>query len=105
MFSMAHGTEVIDHAEIGEKSPRVERYDAERNQQALRASLDLIGELREAASIRAARYRAHMKKAYNNCVKPRTFSSRISSHEVSIYSAPSGKVGSQVGSTIKQDSE
>lgn len=72
-FTLTYGTEAIAPAEIGEKSLRVEHYDAEENRQALRASLDLIEELREEASTRMSRYRARMAKAYNNRVKLWTF--------------------------------
>ncbi|XP_073137279.1 uncharacterized protein [Henckelia pumila] len=72
-FSLAYGVEAIAPAEIGEESLRIKHYNAEGNQQDLRASLDLIEELREGASVRAARHRARMSRAYDHRVKQRTF--------------------------------
>ncbi|XP_075483782.1 uncharacterized protein LOC142523933 [Primulina tabacum] len=60
-------------AEIGETSLRVKQYKQLENDQALRASLDFIDELREETSIRPERYRARMAKVYNDRVNPRSF--------------------------------
>ncbi|XP_073022575.1 uncharacterized protein [Primulina eburnea] len=72
-FNLVHGVEAVAPAEIGETSLRVKQYMPLENDQALRASLDMIDELRDEASVRAERYRARMARAYNDRVKPRAF--------------------------------
>ncbi|XP_073064122.1 uncharacterized protein [Primulina eburnea] len=72
-FNLAYGVEAIAPAEIGETSLRVKQYKQLENDQALRASLDLIDELRDETSVRVERYRARMAKVYNDRVNPRSF--------------------------------
>ncbi|XP_073031230.1 uncharacterized protein [Primulina eburnea] len=72
-FNLVHGVEAVAPAEIGETSLRVKQYMQLENDQALRASLDMIDELRDEASVRAERYRARMARAYIDRVKPRAF--------------------------------
>ncbi|XP_073288977.1 uncharacterized protein [Primulina huaijiensis] len=72
-FNLAYGIEAVARAEIGETSLRVKQYKQLDNDHSLRASLDLIDELREKTSIRVERYRARMAKVYNNRVNPRSF--------------------------------
>ncbi|XP_012841213.1 PREDICTED: uncharacterized protein LOC105961530 [Erythranthe guttata] len=72
-FNLAFGTEAVAPVEIGEPSWRVINYSLEANEEAMKANLDLVDELREIASIRQQMYQSCMAKVYNSKVRPRSF--------------------------------
>ncbi|XP_050240791.1 uncharacterized protein LOC126689600 [Quercus robur] len=59
--------------EIGLTSYRVENYDKDKNEEAMRLQLDLVDEVRAVAEQRLARYQNLMEKHYNSNVRHRDF--------------------------------
>ncbi|XP_012835110.1 PREDICTED: uncharacterized protein LOC105955856 [Erythranthe guttata] len=72
-FNLAYGMEAVVPAEIGQPSWRISNYSIQHNDLAIRASLDLVDEVREGATMRMEAYKARMARAYNQRVKPRSF--------------------------------
>ncbi|RDX96119.1 gag-pol, partial [Mucuna pruriens] len=72
-FRLAFGTEVVIPVEIGEPSLRIEFLEPEANESELRANLDMVQEVREAAHIREFVIKARVAKFYNRKVIPRSF--------------------------------
>ncbi|XP_075652118.1 uncharacterized protein LOC142622516 [Castanea sativa] len=72
-FRLAYGTEALISTEVGLASYRVESYDESKNDEALRLQLDLVDEVRAAATQRLARYQDMMAKYYNSKVRHRDF--------------------------------
>ncbi|KAL0394772.1 UNVERIFIED_CONTAM: hypothetical protein Slati_4443400 [Sesamum latifolium] len=64
-FNLIYGTEAVIPAEIGEETLRIQQYKSETNGVERRADLDLLGEVRNNASVRAEVYERRMAKAYN----------------------------------------
>ena len=72
-FRLAYGNEAVIPAKVGLTSYRVENYDKDKNEEAMRLQLDLVDEVRAAAEQRLARYQNLMAKHYNSNVKHRDF--------------------------------
>ncbi|VFQ68768.1 unnamed protein product [Cuscuta campestris] len=72
-FSLTYGFEARAPAEISLLSYRVETFDAQENEENLRAELHLIDERRERAYIRAENYRRQVKSYHDQRVRPRQF--------------------------------
>ena len=53
-FNLVFGTDVVIPVEIGINTLRVSHYDLQQNKANLRANLDLLEEMREDASVKAA---------------------------------------------------
>ncbi|GJS13671.1 reverse transcriptase domain-containing protein [Tanacetum coccineum] len=67
-FSLTYGTEAVIPAEIGMPTHRTSNVNEKTNDQELRLNLDLLGERREIAAIREARYKQQVEKYYNKKV-------------------------------------
>ena len=72
-FQLAYGSEAVIPAEVGLTSYRVENYDKDKNEEAMRLQLDLMDEVRAVAKQRLARYQNLMAKHYNSKVRHRDF--------------------------------
>ena len=72
-FRLAYGSDVVIPAEIGLTSYRVENYDEDKNEKAIRLQLNLVDEVCAIAKQRLARYQNLMAKHYNSNVKHRDF--------------------------------
>ncbi|RDX70210.1 Retrovirus-related Pol polyprotein from transposon 17.6, partial [Mucuna pruriens] len=72
-FRLVFGTEAVIPVEVGEPSTRVELFEPEANENELRANLDLVQEIREAAHIREFAIKARVARLYNRRVIPREF--------------------------------
>ncbi|KAK4403978.1 Ribonuclease HI [Sesamum angolense] len=72
-FNLVYGMEAIIPAEIGEETLRVQQYEPEINDIGRRVNLDLLGKVRDTASVRIEAYKRHMAKAYNARVHPKNF--------------------------------
>ncbi|RDX61576.1 pol, partial [Mucuna pruriens] len=72
-FRLAFGTEAVILVEIGEPSLRAEFFEPEANEGELRANLDMVQEVREAAHIREFAIKARVAKLYNQRVISRNF--------------------------------
>ncbi|VFQ85584.1 unnamed protein product [Cuscuta campestris] len=72
-FSLTYGFEARAPAETSLLSYRVETFDAQENEENLRAELHLIDERRERAYMRAENYRRQVKSYYDQRVRPRQF--------------------------------
>ncbi|RDX88228.1 hypothetical protein CR513_30206, partial [Mucuna pruriens] len=59
--------------EIGEPSPRTVLFEPSRNEEELRANLDLIQEIREIAHIKEYAVKTKAARRYNQKVIPRSF--------------------------------
>ena len=55
-FFLAYGSEPVIPAEVGLISYRVENYDKDENEKAIRLQLDLVDEVRATAEQRLAHY-------------------------------------------------
>ncbi|RDX64827.1 Tf2-9, partial [Mucuna pruriens] len=75
-FRLTFGTEAMIPVEIGEPSPRTILLELGRNEEELRANLDLIQEVREIAHIREYAVKARAARRYNRKVVPRSFKAR-----------------------------
>ncbi|MDI5878042.1 hypothetical protein, partial [Shewanella xiamenensis] len=60
-------------AEVGLISYRVDNYDENKNDEAIRLQLDLVDRVRATAEQRLARYQNLMAKYYNSNVRHRDF--------------------------------
>ncbi|RDY04866.1 Tf2-11, partial [Mucuna pruriens] len=72
-FRLTFGTEAMIPVEIGEPSPRTALFEPSRNEEELRANLDLIQEARELAHIKEYAIKARAARRYNKKVIPRKF--------------------------------
>ncbi|VFQ91617.1 unnamed protein product [Cuscuta campestris] len=72
-FSLTYGFEARAPAETSLLSYRVETFDAQGNEENLRAELHLIDERRERAYMRAENYRRQVKSYHDHRVRPRQF--------------------------------
>ncbi|RDX65933.1 Retrovirus-related Pol polyprotein from transposon 17.6, partial [Mucuna pruriens] len=75
-FRLVFGIEAVIPVEIGEPSARTEFFEPEANETELRANLDMVQEVREAAHIREFAIKARVAKLYNQRVIPRKFGPR-----------------------------
>ena len=73
LFRLAYGSEAIIPVEVGLTSYRVENYDEDKNEEAMRLQLDIVDEVRATTEQRMARYQNLMAKHYNSNVKLRDF--------------------------------
>ena len=72
-FRLAYGDDAVILAEVGLTSHRVENYNKDKNEEAIRLQLDLVDEVRATAEQRLARYQNLMAKHYNSNVRHRDF--------------------------------
>ncbi|VFQ64012.1 unnamed protein product [Cuscuta campestris] len=72
-FSLTYGFEARAPAETSLLSYRVETFDAQENEENLRAELHLVDERRERAYMRAENYRRQVKSYHDQRVRPRKF--------------------------------
>ena len=72
-FRLAYESEAVIPAKVGLTSYRVENYDKNKNEKAMRLQLDLVDEVRAVAKQRLARYQNLMAKHYNSKVRHRDF--------------------------------
>ncbi|RDX88909.1 Tf2-6, partial [Mucuna pruriens] len=72
-FRLTFGTEAMIPVKIGEPSPRTALFEPSRNEEELRANLDLIQEAREIAHIKEYAIKARAARRYNQKVIPRKF--------------------------------
>ncbi|RDY13735.1 hypothetical protein CR513_01291, partial [Mucuna pruriens] len=72
-FRLTFGIEAVIPVEIGEPSLRTELFEPSANEGELRANLDMIQEVREAAHIREFAIKSRVAKLYNQKVIPRSF--------------------------------
>ncbi|RDX96112.1 Tf2-8, partial [Mucuna pruriens] len=74
-FRLTFGTEAMIPVEIGEPFPRTALFEPSRNEEELRANLDLVQEVREIAHIKEYAIKARATRKYNQKVIPRRFRS------------------------------
>ncbi|RDX74023.1 hypothetical protein CR513_46272, partial [Mucuna pruriens] len=67
-FRLTFGTEAVIPVEIGEPSARTTLFEQSKNEDELRANLDLLQELRETAHIREYAVKARVARSYNRRV-------------------------------------
>ncbi|RDX72392.1 Gypsy retrotransposon integrase-like protein 1, partial [Mucuna pruriens] len=72
-FCLTFGTEAMILVEIGEPSPRTTLFEPGRNEEELRANLDLIQEVREIAHVKEYAVKTRATRRYNQKVIPRSF--------------------------------
>ncbi|RDX96069.1 Tf2-9, partial [Mucuna pruriens] len=72
-FRLTFGTEAMILVEIGEPSPRTALFEPSKNEEELRANLDLIQEAREIAHVKEYAIKARAARKYNQKVIPREF--------------------------------
>ncbi|KAL0457986.1 UNVERIFIED_CONTAM: hypothetical protein Slati_0425800 [Sesamum latifolium] len=72
-FSLVYGSDDVIPTEAKLESFRIQHYEPENNDHLMRASLDLIEELREDAQSHMERYKQRIMAAYNRRVKKREF--------------------------------
>ena len=72
-FQLAYGINAVIPAEVGLTSYRVENYNEDKNEEALRLQLDLVDEVRAIAEQRLTRYQNLMEKYYNSNARYRDF--------------------------------
>ncbi|RDX66362.1 Tf2-8, partial [Mucuna pruriens] len=72
-FRLTFGTDAMIPVEIGEPSPRTALFEPSRNEEELRANLDLIQEAREIAHIKEYAIKTRAARRYNQKVIPRKF--------------------------------
>ncbi|GAV91531.1 rve domain-containing protein/RVT_3 domain-containing protein [Cephalotus follicularis] len=70
-YSLCFGAEAMIPVEVGVQSPRVVHFTEDNNEEGLRCLLDLVGELRDKATIRVAAYQERVSRYYNKRVSPR----------------------------------
>ena len=73
LFQLAYETDAVIPAEVGLTSYRVENYNKDKNEEALRLQLDLVDEVRATAEHRLARYQNLLAKHYNSNVRHKDF--------------------------------
>ena len=72
-FRLAYGSEAVIPAEVRFTSYRVENYNKDKNEEAMRLQLDLVDEVRAIAEQRLANYQNLMEKHYNSNIRHRDF--------------------------------
>lgn len=72
-FLLAYGAEAVVPLEITHVSPRVEAFEAEKNEEGMRLALDLIDEVRDEANARNVEHQKRASFYYNLRVKERFF--------------------------------
>ena len=72
-FNLAFGMDAVIPVEIGINSIRVSYFNPENNESHIRLHLDLLEEVREEASLRAAARQKQTAQRYNKTVKPKSF--------------------------------
>ncbi|RDY11318.1 hypothetical protein CR513_04041, partial [Mucuna pruriens] len=72
-FRLTFGTEVVIPVEIGEPSARTTLFEPSENETKLRANLDMLQKVTEAAHIREFVIKTRVTKMYNRRVIPRSF--------------------------------
>ena len=72
-FRIAYKSEAIIPIEVGFTSYQVENYDENKNDEAIRLQLDLVGKVRVIAEQRLVQYQNLMAKHYNSKVRHRDF--------------------------------
>ena len=72
-FNLAFGTDAVILVEIEINTLRVSHYDSQQNEVNIRANLDLLKEMREDASIKAAARQRSVAQHFNKQVKARLF--------------------------------
>ena len=73
-FNLAFGSNAVIPIEIGINSLRITtHYDSEQNETNLRANLDLLDEIREEVSVKAAARQRRVAQYYNKQVKAKVF--------------------------------
>ncbi|RDX97693.1 Tf2-8, partial [Mucuna pruriens] len=75
-FRLTFGTKAVIPIEIGEPSIRTALFEPKANKNELRANLDMLQEVREAAHIREFVIKSRIAKLYNQRVIPRSFRSQ-----------------------------
>ena len=65
---MTFGTEAVLPVEVGLSSYRIKHQILEKNDRALRESLDFLPKIRLMAELRAATYKGRIRKVYNKKV-------------------------------------
>lgn len=71
--SLVYGTEVVIPVEIGLRMHRMQHFNKETNQEALRLYLDLIDELKEMAKVRNTTHSQQVACYYNFNVREKQF--------------------------------
>ncbi|RDX64039.1 Tf2-9, partial [Mucuna pruriens] len=90
-FRLAFGPEAVIPVEIGEPSLRTELFKPKANEGELRANLDMVQEVREAAHIREFAIKARVVKLYNRKVIPCNFKPQDLVLRRTIHKAESNK--------------
>lgn len=72
-FTLAFGHEDVISVEIDVNTLRVFGYDADDNDERLKADLNLLDEIKDEPQVRAIARRQQVAKYYNNKFKPKTF--------------------------------
>ena len=72
-FRLAYESNAIIPAKVGLTSYRVENYNEDKNEKAMRLQLDLVDEVRATVEQRLARYQNLMAKHYNSNVRQKDF--------------------------------
>ncbi|RDY09050.1 Retrovirus-related Pol polyprotein, partial [Mucuna pruriens] len=72
-FRLTFGTEAMIPVEIGEPSPKTALFEPSKNEEELRANLDLVQEAREIAHVKEYTIKARAARKYNQKVIPREF--------------------------------
>ena len=72
-FNLAFGSDAVIPVEIGINTLRVSPHDSRQNEIYVRASLDLLEETREDASVKAAARQKSVAQHFNKRVKARLF--------------------------------
>ncbi|RDY09020.1 Retrovirus-related Pol polyprotein, partial [Mucuna pruriens] len=72
-FRLTFGTEAMIPVEIGEPSPRTALFEPSKNEEELRANLDLVQEAKEIAHVKEYAIKARAARKYNQRVIPREF--------------------------------
>ncbi|RDX58415.1 hypothetical protein CR513_62272, partial [Mucuna pruriens] len=91
-FRLVFGTEAVIPVEIGEPSIRIEFFEPETNKSELRANLDMVQEVREAAHLREFAIKTRITKLYNQRVIPRIFKPQDLVLRRTIHKAESNKL-------------
>ncbi|RDX85067.1 Tf2-11, partial [Mucuna pruriens] len=72
-FCLMFGIEAVMPVEIGEPSPRTTLFEPGRNEEELRANLDMLQETQEIAHVKEYAVKAPAAKKYNRTIVPLTF--------------------------------
>nr|KYP32509.1 hypothetical protein KK1_046792 [Cajanus cajan] len=72
-FRLTYGTDAMIPVEVGEPSFRRQSFQEESNDDALRAELDVLEEVRDKAQVVVEACKQRMTRRFNSNLKPRTF--------------------------------